>query len=85
MRERLTARLAGRASIGAGGKEFLLDNFGKDVAKQDVALLNARGIVRRHAQTKINNGFKFAAGPAGEGGRVQVHFLGESSSLKHVR
>ena len=48
-REQLPARVAGRASIGAGGEEFLLDNFGEDVAEQDVAFLNARSIAGRHA------------------------------------
>ena len=54
------------------------------MAEQDVAFLNARSIVRRHAQTKINNGFEFAAGTSGEGGGVHAHFLGESDSLKDV-
>ena len=54
------------------------------MAEQEVAFLNARSIVRRHAQTKINNGFEFAAGSSGEGGGVHAHFLGESDSLKHV-
>jgi len=63
----------------------LLDNFGENVAEQDVALLNARGNVRRHAQTKINNGIEFAAGAAGEGGRVQAHFLGEGGSMNYVK
>jgi len=54
------------------------------VAEQDVAFLNARSIVRRHAQAKINNGFEFAAGTSGEGGGVHAHFFGESDSVKDV-
>lgn len=52
--------------------------------EQDVALLNARSIVRRHAQTNINNGFEFAAGTPGEGSGVHAHFPGEGDSVKHV-
>lgn len=54
------------------------------MAEQDVAFLNARSIVRRHAQTKINNGFESSARTSGEGGGVHAHFLGESDSVKHV-
>ena len=54
------------------------------MAEQDVALLNARSIVRRHAQTNINNGFEFAAGTSGEGGGVHADFPGESDSVKDV-
>ncbi len=62
----------------------MLDDFGENVAEQDVALLNARSIVRGHAQTNINNGFEFAAGTSGKGGGVQAHFLGESDSMNDV-
>jgi len=54
------------------------------VAEQDVAFLNARSIVRRHAQTKINNGFEFAAGTPGEGGGVHAHFFGDRDGVKDV-
>ena len=81
---RAWARSRARHRRAAGGEEFLLDNFG-DLSEQDVALLNARSIVRRHAQTDINNGFEFASGTPGEGGGVHAHFFGESDSLKHVR
>ena len=54
------------------------------MAEQDVALLNARSIVRRHAQTNINHGFEFASGTSGEGGGVHVHFPGERDGVKHV-
>ena len=54
------------------------------MTEQDVALLNARSIVRRHAQTDINNGFEFASGTPGEGGGVHAHFPGEGDSVKHV-
>ena len=54
------------------------------MTEQDVALLNARSIVRRHAQTNINNGFEFASGTPGEGGGVHAHFPGEGDSMKHV-
>lgn len=54
------------------------------MAEQDVALLNARSIVRRHAQTNIHNGFEFAAGAPGEGGGVHAHFFGESNRVKDV-
>ncbi len=71
-------------SSGAGGEEFLLDNFGEDVAEQDVAFLNARSIVRRHAQTNINKGFEFAAGTPGEGEGVHAHFPGDRDGVKDV-
>jgi len=54
------------------------------VAEQDVALLNARSIVGRHAQTNINKGFEFAAGTPGEGGGVHARFFGESDSVKDI-
>ena len=54
------------------------------MAEQDVALLNARSIVRRHAQTNINKRFEFAAGTTGKGGSVHAHFLGESDGVKDV-
>jgi len=54
------------------------------VAEQDVALLNARSIVRRHAQTNINIGFEFPAGAPGEGGSVHAQLSSESDSVKDV-
>jgi len=54
------------------------------VAEQDVALLNARGIAGRHAETKINNRFEFAAGTSGEGGGVHAHLFGDGDGVKDV-
>ncbi len=54
------------------------------MAEQDVAFLNARSIVGRHAQTNINKGFEFAAGTPGEGGGVHAHFFGDRDGVKNV-
>ena len=46
--------------------------------------MNARCIVRRHAQTNIDNGFEFAAGTSGEGGGVHTRSFGERDGVKDV-
>ena len=72
------------ASVNCSGGNGLLNEVTERVTDEDVALLNARSIVRGHAQTNINNRFEFAAGTSGEGGCVHAHLFGKSDSMKHI-
>ena len=56
-------------------EKFLLDDFGKNVADERVALLNARRNLRRGADAMIGNSAEFAARFAGESHSGQAKFF----------
>src|ERR1700757_2100657 len=65
-------------------KQFLFDNLGKNVADERVAFLNARSLIRRHADAFLNNRPEFAAGSACEANRKNTNFVGRCDSVKHI-
>jgi hypothetical protein len=53
-------------------KYGLLRQFGNDVADQDVAFLNTRGVIRGHTDTVINRVLELSPRATGQCDRVQT-------------